>query len=171
MPSNKAILFNKKFKYVFFQINHIQTIYVCSLLFFKYIILKLNFTYSFKIKLIVEGKEFKQFYYGSIFFNLGLLPMINSNYVDNFFGTGFLHVAPSHGLNDYVHSLKFNLKSQAFLTQNSFINNFYMIGGKEFLLINKCKFYFISNLLILNNLLKKNKIIIFEKYRHEYPFC
>jgi isoleucyl-tRNA synthetase len=169
--SNKAILFNENFFYIIFRLNGKKTLYSCTSDFFKYVALKINFLKNFKVILITKGLSFQNFYYKNIFFERGLLPIINSKLVDNFLGTGFVHIAPSHGLNDYIYSLYYKIKMKSFLTKFSFIHNFYSIGGKEFLFVNGLKLYFIGNLLTLNVLRKKNKIIILRKYCHEYPFC
>ncbi|QJC31102.1 isoleucine--tRNA ligase [Enterobacteriaceae endosymbiont of Macroplea mutica] len=91
--------------------------------------------------------------------------IIISSYVTHTQGTGIVHMAPNHGLDDYNICNENNIKCK-----NNIINlKGYYINGIHHKLNNIHVFN--SDDVIKNILLKNNTLFLQEKYLHNYPCC
>ncbi len=113
----------------------------------------LNFYYSYDLN---EKILFHPFYFKEI-------KLIISNHVDINSGTGFVHIAPSYGYDDYKLGLEYNLR---------ILNNIDDIGYayNNVEIFAKMHIYDIEVEVI--NILKNNGLLIFnKKINHRYPYC
>lgn len=78
-------------------------------------------------------------------------------------GTGLVHTAPGHGLEDYVVGLKYNLEVYNPVDDNgNFVNNLELFGGKN---------VFKANKEIVDYIDKNGSLLLMEEIKHQYPHC
>ncbi|XZR52877.1 MAG: isoleucine--tRNA ligase [Enterobacteriaceae bacterium] len=158
--SNKAIAINQNLIYQFIKISN------------KYLILLKNSVNKImkllnikKWKIISECKGFDlEFcYFKNPITNL-IIPIILSNYVDINTGSGAIHIAPGHGLEDFIISKKYSLNTSTKIDKNGY----YTLGTHT--LLDKKFIFNINN--IIYKLLKQNKKFLYKnKIIHKYPYC
>lgn len=68
---------------------------------------------------VILGSEFKDLYVENP--DGKLVPMLHSNFVIDDMGTGFVHISPSHSLDDFYLAQQYNLKYEDALTDNGII--------------------------------------------------
>ena len=91
------------------------------------------------------------------------VPIICGEHVTTEAGTGLVHTAPAHGIDDYVVGSKYNLPIDNPVDEKGrFKKNVPLFAGE---------FVWKSNLLIAEVLDKNNKLLLNEKHQHSYPHC
>ncbi|WMC20336.1 MAG: isoleucine--tRNA ligase [Enterobacteriaceae bacterium PSpyr] len=157
---NKAIAINPNEIYQLIKISN------------KYFILSKNTTINI-IKLIkpktwkiigkCKGKNLEFCYFKHPFINLNV-PVILSNHVNLNIGSGAVHISPEHGLDDFLISKKYLIKTLAKVNKNgNYIKGTHLLLDKKF--IYNVDYIIIKLLKQHKNFLKKQKII------HKYPHC
>ena len=78
-------------------------------------------------------------------------------------GTGLVHTAPGHGLEDYIVGLKYNLEIYNPVDNNGdFVNTLETFGGKN---------VFKANKEIVDYIDKNGSLVLVEEIKHQYPHC
>ena len=174
LPANKAIALNPNEKYRLIY-NYIdKEAYFVSSKRVSSFLKKCNLSEKIKLENEYNSDTFINVKYNNHFSNK-LLPVILSSYVTNDTGTGCVHIAPGHGVEDYKIGLKFNLDIYSPINdQGYYINDGFIPND----LINVSVFdekgngfNNEANIKILNILKNKNVLLQTEKYNHSYPYC
>ena len=91
------------------------------------------------------------------------IPLIPGDHVTNDTGTGFVHTAPAHGLDDFNIGKKFKLNNDSPLNDSGIFESYHSeIDGKHIWEVNK---------LIPKILSEKNTLLFEDSYEHSYPKC
>ncbi|QJC33559.1 isoleucine--tRNA ligase [Enterobacteriaceae endosymbiont of Donacia provostii] len=161
LPANQAIVINPKIYYQLIQID--KDIIIISKKSTNIVMNKTNIT-NWKILGEIKGKNFKNL---SIYnpFNNKLSYLIIDNYASESSGTGIVHIAPNHGLDDYNICNKYNIKC----IKNIIDKKGFFIKNIHPKLNNINVFH--SQKIIFDILKKKNALFIVDNYTHKYPYC
>ncbi|BFI91148.1 isoleucine--tRNA ligase [Enterobacterales bacterium endosymbiont of Anomoneura mori] len=160
LASNKAIAI------------HPDGIYQIIKILNKYLILSKNTVNSiinllniknFKILSEFKGIELQSYYLKHPFMNYNI-PIILSNHIDLNTGSGIVHIAPSHGLEDYIIGKKYSLDLSTQINKKGY----YILGTHS--LLDK-KFIFDVDKILLKILKNKKKFLFEQKIFHKYPYC
>ncbi|ATX33378.1 hypothetical protein CUN91_00205 [Candidatus Carsonella ruddii] len=159
--NNQAIFFLKNQIYVIFKTKNSKLIFSNFLIYKIIKILKIKG----KIFSFINGNFFFNKKYFFILKNIFLYYnkknlFINNNFIDINIGSGFIHCAPSNGLEDYeIYNKKNNIN---FFNKKFFIKLIKILNNINIFYFNK----------IIFKILKKRKIILkIEKINHNYMFC
>lgn len=160
LPTCQAIALNPNFLYQIIKIK--EKYYILSKKLVSIVMKKKN------IKKWIILNEFK----GEILKNLkcfhpitkNFIPIIFSEHVTEELGTGFVHMSPDHGLEDYVACKKYNIQPI------NIINHYGLYDLPNQKKIHK-KHIFSINSILIKILNKNNKIFITEFLTHQYPHC
>lgn len=156
---NKAVALNSSFLYVVILIN--DNVYVISKLLLENF-LKISNVNNVKILLDIQGSFLLDFFVQSPVTN-EIVPIISSEHVKNNLGTGFVHIAPAYGYDDFILSRQYNLEC---VTE---IDNFGYYKGSISGFFNLHLTSIES--IILNNLNVASKISFVSNIEHSYPHC
>ena len=99
-------------------------------------------------------------------------PVVNAEYVTTESGTGCVHTAPGHGMDDYITGLKEGLEIYCPVGDNGkYIEDDKipeeLVGLTVAVKNNRCE----ANEKVLEILTRNNALLHSEKYPHSYPFC
>ena len=158
LPANEAISVNPKLNYGLYELSD------------KYVILATDLAennllkYKQPIKLInnFKGKELEGLLFKHPFLNK-TVPIICGDHVTTEAGTGLVHTAPAHGIDDYVVGSKYNLPVENPVDEyGKFKRDVPHVAGLS---------VWESNPVIIALLKSKNALVFDEKYTHSYPHC
>jgi len=91
------------------------------------------------------------------------VPIICGDHVTTEAGTGLVHTAPAHGIDDYVVGGKYNLPVENPVDEEGrFKKNVPFFAGES---------VWKANSLVAEVLAKNNRLLLNEKYQHSYPHC
>lgn len=160
IPFNRAILIHPSWKYCLIQYkNHVLIIakYLLKNFIERVGILK------YKILGNIIGSKLKGLNFHHPFLNF-CIPIVTGKNVNINLGTGAIHIAPGHGLDDYNVALKYNLEITNLVDEYGyFFSNLHV-------LLNKKHIFKIDNTII--EILKNKKTFLFQqKFLHSYPYC
>lgn len=99
-------------------------------------------------------------------------PIVLAEYVTTEAGTGCVHLAPGHGLDDYLTGLNYNLEVYCPLDDRGcYVNDGRMperlVGVTVLETEGKCP----ANIEVLKILEEKKALVYRESFKHQYPFC
>ncbi|BDV02357.1 MAG: isoleucine--tRNA ligase [Candidatus Hepatoplasma vulgare] len=155
LPGNVALAFNKNIKYKITEIENKK--YVIA----EELILKLEKKINKKIKILEDFNLEKNIGKDAINpLNKDLSRLIYGDHVTTESGTGIVHTAGGHGMDDYLVTKENNLR--LFVVTDDDGN---MINSKEYDGI----FYKKANNIILNDLTKKGALLFSEEITHSIP--
>ena len=158
LPANEAISVNPKLNYGLYELSD------------KYVILATDLAennllkYKQPINLInnFKGKELEGLLFKHPFLNK-MVPIICGDHVTTEAGTGLVHTAPAHGIDDYVVGSKYNLPVENPVDEyGKFKRDVPHVAGLS---------VWDSNTVIITLLKSKNALVFDEKYTHSYPHC
>ena len=158
LPANEAISVNPKLNYGLYELSD------------KYVILATDLAennllkYKQPIKLINNfmGKELEGLLFKHPFLNK-TVPIVCGDHVTTEAGTGLVHTAPAHGIDDYVVGSKYNLPVENPVDEyGKFKRDVPHVAGLS---------VWDSNTVIIALLKSKNALVFDEKYTHSYPHC
>ena len=158
LPANEAISVNSKLNYGLYELSD------------KYVILATDLAennllkYKQPIKLInnFKGKELEGLLFKHPFLNK-TVPIVCGDHVTTEAGTGLVHTAPAHGIDDYVVGSKYNLPVENPVDEyGKFKRDVPHVAGLS---------VWESNTVIIALLKSKNALVFDEKYTHSYPHC
>jgi isoleucyl-tRNA synthetase len=91
------------------------------------------------------------------------VPIVCSKHVTTDAGTGLVHIAPAHGVDDYVVGQKYSLPvDNPVDNEGKFYNHIPLVGG---LLVWK------ATEVVVGELEKNNLLLYSDKFQHSYPHC
>ncbi|MCV2525863.1 MAG: isoleucine--tRNA ligase [Candidatus Lightella neohaematopini] len=160
--ANQAIAINPNLKYIIVNINNHINIIIAEKLLTRLIVV-MNIT-NYKILCFINSDQLLKLKSKHPFLPL-LVVIISSNHVKHDMGTGLVHIAPGHGMDDYVLGKKYNLKIINVLDKHGqycIKNILPELYGLQWLILNN---KIIKLLIKYNNLFYKENII------HNYPYC
>ncbi|MDA9608833.1 isoleucine--tRNA ligase [SAR86 cluster bacterium] len=163
IPGNKAICFNSKLDYELFELKFkgkIIDVLLCSELvetFFERCEIK-----EYKSLGVVKGDELSGLVSSHPFLKQDS-PLVSGEHVTSEMGTGFVHTAPAHGLEDYdaCRGMDIDFTSPV-RADGTFGEDIEYVGGKN---IKE------GNEIVIDLLLEKGLLLAQNKYRHSFPNC
>ncbi|MCV2518544.1 MAG: isoleucine--tRNA ligase [Candidatus Lightella neohaematopini] len=160
--ANQAVAINYNLKYVIVNINNHINIIIAEKLLSK-LMLNMNIT-NYTVICFVDSDHLLKLKLQHPFLPL-FVSIILSNHVKYDIGTGLVHIAPGHGMDDYILGKKYNLE----------ITNIIDIHG-QYCIKNILPEFYGLQWLILNNkviklLIKYNNLFHKENIIHNYPYC
>ena len=161
IPCNRALAYNPDLDYGIYQNKEKE----------KFIIAKDlidNFTDVTQLHLELidtfNGKELEKLVAIHPFIELGYdydVPLLNADFVTTEQGTGIVHVAPSHGPDDFALGLKNEIKAENTIDDKGYYTNII----KHF----EGTHIFKADKLVIDELKKFKKLIFTKEYKHSYP--
>lgn len=161
IPANKAIAYSEEFIYAVVKINNE-----------KYLIAK-DLINSFTKEIGIENFEVIRTIPGSNLwgivchhplYNLGYthdIPLLPADHVTIDTGTGLVHTAPAHGMEDFILGKKYNLPIDDIVNDNgTLVDNLPVFHGKHIFKVNPE---------IIEALQNENNLVHAYKIRHSYP--
>ncbi|QJC36369.1 isoleucine--tRNA ligase [Enterobacteriaceae endosymbiont of Donacia simplex] len=162
IPANRAIAVNYTTSYQLIKINKKNIIIIAKNL--VNIIMNKAKIITWKILLEIKGKYLKNILIKNPI-NNKISSVIISDYVSEKSGTGIVHMAPNHGLEDYKICYQNNIKC----LENIIDEKGFFIKGVH---PNLDKIsIFSSKEIIIKILTKTNTLFLLENYIHNYPYC
>lgn len=157
IPANLAICLNAKFVYSLFETEKGNFIFLNKLK--DSLSQKLGFK---KIKIIknFNAKDLENILVKHPIYQRDSIVILGNHVTDNH-GTGCVHTAPGHGLDDYKVGIKYHLKPYCPVDSRGFLD--------ETTGIFKGLFYEDANKVIIDNLKKTGSLLKEEKIIHSYP--
>ncbi|MDC3091056.1 isoleucine--tRNA ligase [Rickettsiales bacterium] len=171
LPGNRAIAFSENVDYIIVSLekNYIdlnlkkdEKVIFSSLLFDQFCIdHKVN---SYTILKKFKGNELENMICEHPFFSLGYdydVPLIKGEHVTNETGTGFVHIAPGHGIEDFELGKKFNIEvPNTVNSKGIYFENVPFFSGIHIYKADK---------LIIEKLAELQKLIYYQEFNHSYP--
>jgi len=160
IPANEAVAVNPKIKYVF-AIDEEKKIY----LFAEDLSPKISkkFNKDFKVLLEVRGSELENVEYQHPTKDKNCRILIGGDYITTESGTGIVHTAPGHGIDDFNVGQKYDLPITCVVDEKGNLNEY----SGQFKGSNVLKD---ANDLIIAHLKGNNLLLKQENYKHRYPY-
>jgi len=161
IPCNRALAYNVNLKYGIFETEKKEKLLIAE-------DLLQNFQETTKAKLnkidTFEGKELKNLTANHPLKDLGYnfnVPFLEADFVTTDQGTGIVHVAPSHGPDDFMLGLKNNISAENTINDNGYYtDNIKHFSGTHI---------FKADKVVISELEKFDALIFTDKYKHSYP--
>ena len=160
IPANEAVAVNPKIEYVF-ATDDDNLIY----LFAKDLTTEIGkkFKKDFKIILEIKGSNLINIDYQHPTKNKNCRLVMGGDYITTESGTGIVHTAPGHGMDDFNLGQKYNLPITCIVDEKGNLNKY----AEEFQGSNVLKD---ANDLVIEYLNKNNSLLLKEDYKHRYPY-
>lgn len=160
LPSNRAIAVNSVLKYQLIRVKN--QCFIIEKSYLKEFIKNLNITkWDILGECIGADLEFLKFHHPFMNFKV---PIVLSDHVNLNIGSGLVHIAPDHGFDDYILSVKYNLSFADLVDENGC----YKTGTCPEL---DGIFVLKANQFIIDILIKKRLFLYKKIVKHNYPFC
>ena len=160
IPANEAVAVNPKIEYVF-ACDQNNKIYIFAKDLISTLSNKLD--KKFKILFDVKGSSLVDIQYSHPTKNKLCSILIGGDYITTESGTGIVHTAPGHGMDDFIVGQKYNLPITCVVDEKGNLNE----DADEFKGFNVLKD---ANDQIIANLEKNNLLLLQENYKHRYPY-
>jgi len=160
IPANEAVAVNQKIKYVF-AIDECQQIFLFAKELSSEISEKLN--KKFETILEVTGSSLGNIEYQHPTKNKNCRVVIGGDYITTESGTGIVHTAPGHGIDDFGIGQKYDLPTTCVVDEKGNLNEY----AGQFKGSNVLKD---ANDLIIEYLNKNDLLLFQENYKHRYPY-
>ncbi len=160
IPANEAVAVNPKINYVF-ALDEEQRIY----LFAKELSSEISnkFNKDLKILLEVKGSTLENIEYRHPTKNKNCRIVIGGDYITTESGTGIVHTAPGHGIDDFSVGQKYGLPTTCVVDEKGNLNE----HSGQFKGSNVLKD---ANDLIIKYLKGNHLLLLQENYKHRYPY-
>ena len=175
LPANLAIGYNSTFDYTEVMVG--GEVYLLSVALLPEVREKCGWS-DYEIIRTVRGDQLEQIEYQHPFINRTGRVYAGDHFVENSTGTGFVHIAPGHGLEDYGLGMQRGLPIYSpvdddgrFAYTTDLPREQQMDGaliGKSILEKNGSSD---ANEAVLHQLRERNRLLHQEEYHHSYPFC
>ncbi|USO00744.1 MAG: isoleucine--tRNA ligase [Alphaproteobacteria bacterium] len=160
LPANRAVACSREFEYVLLELAGEKLIVASELL--DNFMQRTKKTYTLIDKF--RGHDLVDLHVKHPFYDLGIqleVPVLHSDHVSLDQGTGLVHIAPSHGEEDFVLGKQYNLEVTELIDNNGkYIDSLALIGGKDI---------FESENIIIEKLRELNVLEAHNKIVHSYP--
>lgn len=160
LPANQAVAFNKHMNYAMVDIKHEGYIIIAAKLVESFA-KRCNFG-GYRIIANVLGSKLNSLKVKHPFYD-HIVPLVHSDHVDNYSGTGIVHIAPAHGIEDFslgeIHKLS---ASSPINDYGYYYDNVKFFGGK---------FLFEASDDIIKLLEERAVLVNLEEIKHSYPNC
>ena len=160
IPANEAAAVNPKINYVFASDEN-ENIYIFAKDLISLIGKKLNT--DFKVLLEIKGSKLVDIEYKHPTKNKTCKIVIGGDYITTESGTGIVHTAPGHGMDDFNIGQKYHLPITCIVDEKGNLNEY----AEKFQGLNVLKD---ANDLIIEDLKKNNLLLLQENYKHRYPY-
>ena len=160
IPANEAVAVNPKIDYVFATDETNNKYLFAKDLIFK-ISKKLN--RDFKILFELKGSKLENIEYQHPSKNKKCTIVIGGDYINTESGTGLVHTAPGHGVDDFNIGQKYDLPTTCIVDEKGNLNEY----AEQFQGLNVLKD---ANEIIIDYLSAKNLLLLQENYKHRYPY-
>ena len=159
MPSNRAIAVNAELEYNLVQLGDERVILAAELV---ESVAKAVGVEQVEILGSVKGQALELVRFNHPFYNF-TVPVILGDHVTTDGGTGLVHTAPDHGLDDFIVGQKYNLPMAGLVSNDGkFISTTEFFAGKG---------VFEANPLVVEKLQEVGNLLKVEKIKHSYPHC
>ena len=160
IPANEAVAVNGRINYVFASDEN-NNIFLFAKDLISTISNKLNkkLTELFEVK----GSNLLNIEYQHPTKNKFCNLVIGGEYITTESGTGIVHTAPGHGMDDFVVGQKYDLPTTCIVDEKGNLNE----NAEQFQGSNVLKD---ANDLIIQDLKKNNFLLLIENYKHRYPY-
>jgi isoleucyl-tRNA synthetase len=175
LPANLAVAYNSTFDYAVVLVGREQ--FVVSALLLPTVAQKCGWA-EYQIVRHVRGEELSRLEYAHPFCRRTGRLLAGDAFVDNVTGTGFVHIAPGHGLEDYVLGLEHGLPIYSPVNDDgAFVHTTDLpveqqmpatMLGKSILETNGVSE---ANEAVLAELRARGALLHAEPYTHSYPHC
>jgi isoleucyl-tRNA synthetase len=182
LPANLAVAYNSTFSYSLVRVPVDEEgekceDYLVSTMLLNTLAGKCHWQ-NYTITRSLDGEHFKQVQYRHPFCNRTGSLHAGDNFVDNVTGTGFVHIAPGHGLEDYGLGRQVGLPIYSPVDDNGCLAltgdlpveqqlPAHMVGKSILEKHGKSD----ANEVVLHELRLKNALVHQENYHHSYPHC
>ncbi|MFP3029346.1 MAG: isoleucine--tRNA ligase [Arsenophonus sp.] len=162
LPANRAIALNADFEYQLVKVNNNECLILAKSL-VESVMQRIAAAIEWKILGQCKGSKLELLNFHHPFMNFDV-PIILGDHVSLDSGTGVVHIAPGHGLDDYVVGQKYKLEVANPVDSNGcYLPNTY--PGLDGV------FVFKANQLIIELLEAKLALLHKEMLQHNYPCC
>ena len=158
LPANEAISVNPKFQYGLYKCKNNFFILAEELADIRFKVYELSGTKVATCK----GSDLEGVLFSHPFLEKSV-PIISGNHVTTETGTGLVHTAPAHGLDDYIVGMKYGLPVENPVdAKGKFKNDILYFSGLT---------VWEANPKVIEILKNKNLLVHQEKFIHSYPHC
>ena len=159
MPSNRAIAVNSDLEYNLVQLGDERVILAAELV---ESVAKAVGIEQVEILGSVKGQALELVRFNHPFYDF-TVPVILGDHVTTDGGTGLVHTAPDHGLDDFIVSKQYNIPMAGLVgNDGKFISTTEFFAGKG---------VFEANPLVVEKLQEVGNLLKVEKIKHSYPHC
>ena len=167
IPANKALAFNSSLEYSLIEIEGLDNFKEKKIVIAKELIKSVTESCGlekFKVVKNFKGSELNKTVCSHPFLKLGYdydVPMFDARFVTLEQGTGIVHCAPSHGVDDFNLCLKNNIESKYTVDDSGYYT-------KEIPYFEKTH-VFKADPIVIDNLREQKKLLKNDKLQHSYP--
>ena len=159
MPSNRAISINPELEYQLVQLGDERVILAAELV---ESVVKATSIENIEILGSAKGTDLELLRFHHPFYDF-TVPLILGDHVTTDGGTGLVHTAPDHGLDDFIVSQKYNVPMAGLVgNDGKFISSTPFFAGKG---------VFEANPLVIEKLQETGNLLKLDKIKHSYPHC
>ena len=159
LPSNKAISINPEFDYRLVRFNEERVILAAELL---ESVARTVGAENYTVLGSVKGEALELLRFHHPFYDYDI-PLILGDHVTAEGGTGLVHTAPDHGLDDFIVSKKYRIEPSGLVANDGkFISSTPFFAGLG---------VFESNEKVLEKLKETGALLKLERIKHSYPHC
>ena len=163
LPANQAVAFHPDLEYVLVKVNTTLDIQaICLLKDLMSECLKRYGIEEYEELGTFKGKQLDKQLLQHPFYDR-VVPCVLGEHVTVDAGTGAVHTAPAHGLDDYLIGIQYNLPIESTVgNKGCFNENTPLVGGQ---------FVFKANAVLIDILKEKKNLLHEAKLNHSYPHC
>ncbi|URJ29319.1 isoleucine--tRNA ligase [Blochmannia endosymbiont of Camponotus modoc] len=162
LPANQAISVHPDYSYQLIAVNNNKYIIIAANL--VNVVMQRIQCFSWKILGETSGNALESLKFRHPFMSFDV-PVVLSGHVALDSGTGVVHIAPNHGVDDYIVARKYNFKIVDIINETGhYVSNVHpMLDGVQ---------VFQSNDIIINLLNQSGSLLhVNHNYKHNYPYC
>ena len=165
LPANKAIAFHSELDYAVVRSERNGNLLVAKARIEE---IERVCKENFSVLCIIRGSELQDAAYDDAAFTLETRPLLHADFVSADSGSGLVHLAPGHGMDDYQLCLKHDITAFAPLDDDGRFTGLAspfdpkLLSGKEVL--------YNGNRSVLEFLTSKGLLLTSHKYKHKYPY-
>jgi len=167
IPANKALAFNSSLEYSLIEISSLDNFKEKKIIIAKDLVnsvVKSCEIEKFKIIKNFKGSDLKKTICSHPFLKLGYdydVPMFEAKFVNLEQGTGIVHCAPSHGVDDFNLCLKNNIESKYTIDNSGYYTDEILCFSKTHV--------FKADPIVIEKLKEEKKLLKNDKLQHSYP--